>query len=436
MACAVGMLGCLPLQRVVADELPGYAPVTQERLENPEIGNWLLYRRTYDGHGFSPLRQINTDNVKDLVPVWTFSTGVTEGHEAPPMVNNGVMFVTTPGMQVLALNAVTGDLIWRYKAKLPDDLFQLHPTNRGVALWGDKLYLATVDARLIALDAKTGKEVWNTKVGDYKRGEYMTLEPLVVHGKVMVGSSGGEFGVRAYIAAFDADTGKQAVAHLHRPRPGRAGGDTWKSDAWKTGGGSVWITGTYDPKRNLAYWGVGNAAPWPGDLHPGDDLYTSSTIALDPDTGKIKAYHQYHWNDSWDWDEIRPPMLINMQHNGQTIDALVHPGRDGYLWTLQQTDNGIKFISGQPFVYQNAFKSIDPTDRPADLRSRAQAGLRQGDQLLPLAVGRPGLALRVLQRPDAPALHSRPTTTCAARCWARRSSSWSASSGSAPIPTA
>ena len=348
-----------------ADEMTSYSPVTQQRLENPEAGNWLLYRRSYDGHGFSPLRQINGDNVKDLAPVWTFATGVVEGHEAPPMVNNGVMFVTTPEMQVLALNAVTGDLIWRYKEKLPSDLFQLHPTNRGVALWGDKLYLATVDARLIALDAKTGKEVWNTQVGDYKRGEYMTLEPLVVHGKVMVGSSGGEFGVRAFIAAYDAETGQQAWRFHTIPGPEDPGGDTWKSDAWKTGGGSVWITGNYDPRRNLAYWGVGNAAPWPGDLHPGDDLYTSSTVALDPDTGKLQGYHQYHWNDSWDWDEIRAPLLINMQHNGQTIDALVHPARDGYLWVLQQTDNGIKYISGQPFVYQNAFKSLDPaTGRP------------------------------------------------------------------------
>ena len=365
MTFAAGILGCFAAQGVAADEVSSYAPVTQQRLENPEAGNWLLYRRTYDGHGFSPLRQINTDSVRDLVPVWTYSTGTVEGHEAPPMVNNGMMFVTTPGMQVLALNAATGDLIWRYKENLPADLFQLHPTNRGVALWGDKLFLATVDAHLIALDAKTGKEVWNTKVGDYQHGEYMTLEPLVVHGKVMVGSSGGEFGVRAFIAAYDADTGKQ-VWRMHTvPSPDEPGGDTWKTDAWKTGGGSVWITGDYDPKRNIAYWGVGNAAPWPGDLHPGDDLYTSSTLALNPDTGKIEGYHQYHWNDSWDWDEIRPPVLINMQHDGQTIDALVHPGRDGYLWTLQQTDNGIKFISGQPFVYQNAFKSLDPqTGRP------------------------------------------------------------------------
>ena len=157
MTFAAGLLGCAFGQWAAAEEMTSYAPVTQQRLESPEAGNWLLYRRTYDGHGFSPLHQINTDSVKDLVPVWTFATGMVEGHEAPPMVNNGMMFVTTPGMQVLALNAVTGDLIWRYKENLPSDLFQLHPTNRGVALWGDKLYLATVDSHLIALDAKTGQ---------------------------------------------------------------------------------------------------------------------------------------------------------------------------------------------------------------------------------------------------------------------------------------
>ena len=366
MAFAAGLLCGAAWGSAMAGELDNYAPVTQQRLENPEVGNWLLYRRTYDGHGFSPLRQINADNVKNLQPVWTFSTGVVEGHEAPPMVNNGVMFVTTPGDQVLALDAATGDLIWRYAPKLPEDLFQLHPTNRGVAMWGNNLYLATTDSRLIALDAKTGKVVWESKIGDYHHGEYSTLEPLVVNGKVMVGTSGGEFGVRAFIAAFDADSGKQLWKTYSVPSPDEPGGNTWDTDAWKTGGGSVWITGNYDPKRNLAYWGVGNAAPWPGDLHPGDNLYTSSTVALDPGTGQIKAYHQYHYNDSWDWDEIRPPMLISMEHNGQMIDALVHPARDGYFWVLQQTDNGIKYINAWPFVYQNAFKSLDPqTGRPS-----------------------------------------------------------------------
>jgi len=365
IAFVAGLLCGAAWGSATAGELSSYSNVTQQRLENPEVGNWLLYRRTYDGHGFSPLTQINTENVKNLTPIWTYSTGVVEGHEAPPMVNNGVMFVTTPEMQVLALDAATGDLIWRYKEKLPEDLFQLHPTNRGVALWNDKLYLATVDSRLIALDAKTGKVVWNSQIGDYRRGEYSTLEPLVVNGKVMVGSSGGEFGVRAFISAFDAESGRQLWKTYTVPSPDEPGGNTWDNDAWKTGGGSVWITGNYDPKRNVAYWGVGNAAPWPGDLHPGDNLYTSSTVALDPATGQIKSYFQYHHNDSWDWDEIRPPMLISMEHNGQTIDALVHPARDAYLWVLQQTDSGIKFIDAKMFSYQNVFKSLDPqTGRP------------------------------------------------------------------------
>jgi len=349
-----------------AGDIPTYSTVTQQRLENPEVENWLLYRRTYDSHGFSPLHQITADNVRDLVPVWTFSTGVTEGHQAPPMVNNGVMFVTTPDAQVLALDAASGDLYWRFHAKLPEGLFQAHPTNRGVGFWGDNVYVTTTDSRLFALDAKTGKTVWEQPIGDWKIGQYSTLEPLVVNGKVMVGTSGGEFGVRGFIKAFDAASGKVLWTTYTVPGPGEPNHDTWHSDAWKSGGGSVWITGGYSPKRNLAYWGVGNAAPWPGDLHPGDNLYTTSTIALNPDTGQVVGHFQYHPNDSWDWDEVRPPILVNLPYQGQTIDALVHPARDGYLWLLQQTDNGIKFLSTKPFVYQNVFTSVDPeTGRPS-----------------------------------------------------------------------
>jgi alcohol dehydrogenase (cytochrome c) len=192
-----------------AGPIENYSPVTADRLKNPEPGNWMHYRRTYDGQGYSPLDQINTSNVKSLVPVWTFSTGVIEGHEAPPIINNGVMFVATPAGQVIALNAKTGDEYWRYKRQLPEDLFQLHPTNRGVGLWQDKVYLATTDDHLVALDAKTGKVVWDTKVQDYKKGQYLTLMPMIVDGKVIVGGSGGELGVRGYVVAYDADTGKE-----------------------------------------------------------------------------------------------------------------------------------------------------------------------------------------------------------------------------------
>ncbi len=342
-----------------AGEIKDYTPVTAARLANPEPGNWLLYRRTYDGQGYSPLDQINTSNVKNLVPVWTFSTGVTEGHEAPPIVNNGVMFIATPQAQVIALDAKTGDQIWRYKHALPEELFQLHPTSRGVGLWQDKLYLATTDDHLIAIDAKTGKELWNQKVQDFKKGQYLTLMPLIVDGKVIVGGSGGEFGVRGYIVAYDANDGKELWRTFTIPGPGEPGHDTWQGDDWKTGGGSAWMTGTYDPALKTVYWGVGNAAPWPGGLHPGDNLYTSSVLALDPDTGKITAYHQYHQNNSWDWDEVDAPMLIDLQSNGRTIKSLVHPGRDAIFWVLERGPNKISYVSGWNFVQTNVWKGID-----------------------------------------------------------------------------
>jgi alcohol dehydrogenase (cytochrome c) len=194
----------------------------------------------------------------------------------------------------------------------------------------------------------------------------MSLAPLVADGKVMVGVSGGELGVRGFIAAFDAETGKPAWKTYTVPTPGEPGSETWpKGDEWKTGGGSVWITGTYDPETNLAYWGTGNGGPWMGDQRPGDNLFTSSTIALDTATGNIKAYYQYHPNDSWDWDESVPPILVDYQHNGRTVKGLVDVARDGYLWMLERTPDKINFIDGKPFVKQNVFKGLDPkTGRP------------------------------------------------------------------------
>ena len=360
---------------VVAQQpLPSYSPVTEARLLNPEPHNWLMYRRTFDGHGYSPLDKINAGNVRRLVPVWSYSTGMLEGHQSPPIVNNGVMFVTTPGNQVLALNAKTGDLIWRYKRELPDDVVQSHPTNRGVGLYEDMVYFGTLDAFVVALDAKTGKVVWETKVDDYKHAYYITLAPLVAKGKVMVGMSGGEFGIRGYVAALDAKTGKEAWRTHTIPAPGEPGNETWQGDHWKTGGGSVWITGHYDPKLNLTYWGTGNPGPWLGDMHPGDSLYTASVIALDPDSGKLRAHHQYTPNESWDWDEVSAPLLIDIQRNGRSIPSLVHPARNGYLWLLERQRDAIKFIDAKPYVKQEVFTAIDPvTGRPSFDESKKPA---------------------------------------------------------------
>ncbi len=353
--------------RPVPPILQNYQPVSAQRLKQPADGDWLMYRRTYNGWGYSPLAQITPANVGQLKMAWTLETGQVEGHEAPPIVNDGIMFVATPGNQVLAIDAKAGNLLWRYKRPIPDDMLLLHPTSRGVALWGDKVYFATNDTVLVALDAKTGKEVWHTKVEDYTHGYYMTLSPLIVDGKVMVGVSGGELGIRGFVAAFDAETGKPLWKTYTIPAPGQPGSETWpKGDQWKTGGGSVWIAGNYDPATNLAYWGTGNGGPWMGDQRPGDNLYTSSVLALDVNTGAIKGYHQYHPNDSWDWDEVSPPILVDYRHDGKTVHGLVDAARDGYLWMLQRSSTGpITFVAGEPFVKQNVFKSLDPkTGRP------------------------------------------------------------------------
>ena len=352
--------------------LQNYTPVTSERLKKPEDGNWLLFRRTYDGWGYSPLSQITAANVSGLQPVWSLTTSQVEGHQAPPIVNNGVMFVATPGNQVLAIEAKTGNLLWRYKRPIPEDMLQLHPTSRGVGLLGDKVFFAATEAVLVALDAKTGKEVWATKVEDYKKGYYLSLMPLVADGKVQIGTSGGELGVRGFVAAYDAETGKEAWKTYMVPAPGEPGSETWpQGEQWKTGGASVWVTANYDPDTGLAFWGTGNGGPWMGDQRPGDNLFTSAVVAIDSTNGKIKGHFQYHPNDSWDWDEVSPPILIDYQHNGKTVKGLITIARNGYLWQLERTADKINFVTGQPYVQQNVFKSLDPkTGRPQIDESR------------------------------------------------------------------
>lgn len=208
-----------------------------------------MYRRTYDGQGYSPLDQINKDNVAQLVPAWSYSTGVVEGHESPPVVVNGVMFVTTPEHHVFALNAATGQLYWKYTADITENTNPSHPTNRGVAVLGDKVFYAAHDATLVALDAKTGEEVWSTEVANVDEAYYMTLAPLVADGKVLIGVSGGEYGIRGFVAAYDAETGEEAWKTYTIPAPDEPGGDTWPEGAYVTGAGSTWSTGNYDPEQ-------------------------------------------------------------------------------------------------------------------------------------------------------------------------------------------
>jgi alcohol dehydrogenase (cytochrome c) len=261
---------------------------------------------------------------------------------------------------VLAVNALTGDLIWRYIRELPEDQVQMHPTNRGVALYGDLVLMATADCYVVALDAKTGEVIWETLVEDYESGYYMTLSPLVAAGKVMVGVSGGEFGIRGFVEALDAKTGERAWKTYTIPAPGEPGSETWFGDSWKTGGVPVWITGSYDHDTNLSYWGTGNGGPWMGDTRAGDNLYATSVIAIDVENGDIRGHHQYHWNDSWDWDEVSAPLLIDFSRKGKLVKGLVHPGRNGYLWFLERGQGEIRYVDAQAYVKQDVFLSLDP----------------------------------------------------------------------------
>ena len=349
--------------------------------------NILTYGMGYSQHRFSPLTQINKTNVKRLVPVWSLSLDNPWGEQAQPLVYNGVMYVTNAKATV-AIDVASGRQIW----KTPVDWLPETPrvvccgvSNKGAAIFDGKIYRTTLDAFVVALDAKTGKEAWTTKVEDYKKGYYMSLAPLVVDGKVLLGASGGELGVRGFLAAFDADTGKELWKTYTVPAPGEPGSETWPAggDHYKRGGASIWITGTYDPETNLTFWGTGNGGPWFGDQRPGDNLYTSSVVAFDATSGAIKGHFQYHPNDSWDWDEVSPPLVLDYQRGGRTVKGLVNVARDGYLWQLERTNDKINFIAGQPYVRQNVFKGLDPKTGRPDIDEARKPGTNKTAEFCP-----------------------------------------------------
>ncbi|MCR9087609.1 MAG: PQQ-dependent dehydrogenase, methanol/ethanol family [Rhodobacteraceae bacterium] len=346
--------------------IENYSTVTKERLVEADPSDWLLPKGNYEGWMYSELDQINKDNVKNLKPVWLYSTNLDSGHQAPAIVNDGVMFVATPYNHVLALDAATGQLFWRYEHDNPPDLAVMHNTSRGVALWGDRVFAAGLDGTLNALDARTGERLCQAEIGDWSIGAYITSAPMPVEGNILVGPSGGEFGVRGFMQATDAETCEQAWRTYSIPGPGEPGHETWlaegpRPDAWKYGGGSMWMPGNYDAENEVVYWGVGNGSPWLGDQRPGDNLYVASVVAMDPEDGEIVGHHQYHWNDSWDWAGMNAPMLIDLEDDGETKPGLLTPQRNGYMFWLERHEDGeIGFMDGKPYVYNNAFASMDP----------------------------------------------------------------------------
>lgn len=345
----------------------GLKPVTKERLlkGTENVSDWLMYGGNYHNWRFSPLKDINRQNVKKMQAAWIFQTGIPGQLEAAPIVADGIMYLVASFNHVYALNAATGEPLWKYDHPLPDDLrICCGPTNRGVAVADDKVYFGTLDARMVALDRKTGAVVWNVKMDDYAAGYSSTAAPLVVKEKVIIGIAGGEYGVRSFIDAYDIKTGERKWRRYTIPTAGEKGVETWAGDSWKTGGGPPWITGAYDPDQNILYWATGNPSPdWNGDSREGDNLYTNSMLALDPDTGDLKWHFQFTPHDVWDYDATNGLFLLDVQRNGQTVKAVAQPNRNGFLYIVDRTSG--KYLHSAQYVDKlNWATGLDENGRP------------------------------------------------------------------------
>jgi len=348
-------------------------------------GEWLMYGRTYDNQRFSPLKQITPANVKSLRPVWTAALNSLDGLEATPVVNDGVIYVTGSHSNVFAFDAVTGRRLWSWAPEEPEGLGTVlccGPVNRGVAIYGDLVYVLTLDARLVALHKDTGKVAWETVMHDWKLGVSATGAPLVVKGMVIAGIAGGEYGVRGYLRAYDAKTGDVKWTTYTIPGPGEPGNESWPGDTWKTGGGATWQSGAFDPELNLLYWGTGNPGPWTSNLRTGDNKWTASLIALDPDTGRIRWGYQYTPNDGWDYDGNNAPILANLTIGGKPVKAALQTNRNGFFYVLDRSSG--KFIYAVPTVEGiNWTSGLDPaTGRPT-----------VNEKMRPLADGKPVLPI-------------------------------------------
>ncbi len=334
----LGIALAATLAPVAASAGAGYPAVTSARLAKAATDNgWLMFRRDYAGNSYAPFRQINTRNVAGLTLAWSYRIGMKQGFESSPIVNGRYLFVTTPLDHLIAFDAVTGKVLWTYAKNLADTGLKTvccDVVNRGVALYGDNVYMATLDNYVVALNARTGKVVWQKQLEPADVGYAMTLAPLALKGMVIVGTSGGEYGARDFVEALDARTGRELWRTYSTPAPGQPGGNTWPKGMYKTGGGSTWLTGTYDASTNTLLWGVGNPGPWLATLRPGKNLYTDSVEALNPATGRRKWYYQYTPHDSWDYDGVNTPVITSLTYHGKRYQAIIHADRNGWLYAI------------------------------------------------------------------------------------------------------
>tara|TARA_R110001592_G_scaffold39934_5_gene131277 strand:- start:2732 stop:4396 length:1665 start_codon:yes stop_codon:yes gene_type:complete len=340
--------------------------VSYERLLNAqeEPENWLTYNGSYDGMRHSALTQINRDNVQNLELKWMLQNQVFGAWQSNPIVVDGVMYITQRPNDVIAMDPVTGRVFWVYKHTPAENArVCCGANNRGVAILGDKVYMGTLDARLIAIDRINGEPLWNIEVGDVNLAYSITMAPLIVKDKVIVGVGGGEFGIRGYVVAYDADTGEEAWKFYTIPAPGEPGHDSWEGDDWEHGGAPVWITGSFDPELNLTYWGVGNPGPdWNPGQRPGDNLYSDSVIALDADTGELKWHFQFTPNDGYDYDSVQVPVLVDREWHGEQRKLMLWANRNGYFYVLDRESG--EFLLGEPYVKVNWSSGLDDNGRP------------------------------------------------------------------------
>jgi alcohol dehydrogenase (cytochrome c) len=345
--------------------------------------NILTYGMGYSQHRFSPLKQVDKSNVKRLVPVWNLSLDNQWGEQAQPIIYNGVMYVTDAKATV-AIDVATGRQIW----KTPVDWLPETPrvvccgvSNKGAAIYDGKIFRTTLDAFVVALDAKTGKEVWKQKVAEWRDGYSMTVAPLVANGVLITGISGAEYGIRGFIDGWNPQTGEHLWRRYTIPARGEPGNETWPQDnnAWEVGGGSAWITGSYDPELDLTYWGIGNPAPWASQSRPGDNLYTSSVLALRPKTGEIAWHYQFTPNDAYDYDSCWELILDDRTINGVKRKVVMQLNRNGFVYVLDRTNGGL--ISAKPYEKVTWASHIDPeTGRPVE--TEAAKTLRAGGQAI------------------------------------------------------
>ena len=361
----------------------GDSGVTYEDLLNglSEPSSWLTYSGDYTGQRHSPLTMITPENVQDLVPIWTFQTGTMtrgRGFETTPLVLDGVLYVTGSNNLAWALDARTGRPFWQYRRNLPDDLTygSSAPVNRGFGILGDRLFMVTLDAHLLALDRKTGSVLWDIELADYRIGYAATLAPLVVDDKVIVGISGGEYPTRGFIDAYDPTTGDRIWRFYTVPSPGEFGSETWPDDpeVMARGGGGTWMTGSFDPELDLIYWGTGNPNPdYYGEKREGDNLFTNSIVAIEANTGILRWHYQFTPHDLHDWDSNHVPVLADLVLDGELRKVVMVANRNGFFYMLDRVTG--ELLVGKPFTDTTWAREIGSDGRPIVLNDGSKGCL-------------------------------------------------------------